>query len=491
MSAKRIWFIIIRPPCQFDFGGDTSGKDGILSSKRIVWIAGLVLTASTVAVFFLFRPHRLPAPDNVILIVVDALRADHLGCYGYERSTTPNIDAMAEKSLLCSRAYSQSNWTCPSMASLFSGTYPLVHMVYNRPEQIKKSISVLPEDLIIIPEALQPVLRTAAVTSIGWVSPETNYDGFDEFFHEDRDDATIMARARRWITAHREERFFLYLHLVEMHDYYWLRESRGNLRFMKPAYALSETMKELQGLKPSAISRFFHSELPAETFCQDDIDYLIDRYDSLLFNTDRVIGKLIQTLDSLALRDRTLVIITADHGERFYEQGRLFHGGDELDEEVVRIPLLLHGPPLFEERKVIDEPVESIDIYPTLLDLLRMDRVKVHGLDQLQGNSLFSPDRRKIVLIENSSRDRLKAVHADWSYIVRFEERTRHLFDLGTDPAENVDISSRFPQVVRMMDKLIEKKLKRSRELNRALLSETVEADEKTLETLRALGYIK
>lgn len=427
-------------------------------------------------------------PINIILIVIDALRADHISSYNYFRKTTPNIDSLSQNSILCLNAFSQSNWTCPSMASIFSGTYALVHKVYNAPAEIKTRYSILPEKLTIISEALKKSkFYTATVTSCGWVSANSNYDqGFDEFKLLERKDKVIIENAISIIKKRKRKKFFLYLHLLDLHDYFWNKGDQG--KFIKSSYNLSKEMKRLLLKEPDEISRKLKkkNEIPLE-----DLDYLIDKYDSILYRSDQLLGKLIKFLRDKKILNKTVIIITADHGEKFFEHNELLHGGRTLYNEVVHIPLIIHNKLLFPEQKKIEELIESIDIFPTLLDLFNVDEIKIDNIRQLQGNSILRYDENKTVLIENSKRDRFKIIHNNWSYIYHNLDKKGELFDLDKDPLEKNNIADENIIVTKKMHSLLTEKINDSQLLSQKILAEDAKIDENVKKALKSLGYIK
>jgi len=203
-------------------------EDIMLSSFRIKSFFWFVPIVIFILFFSSCKKWPQQKPDNVILIVIDAMRADHLSFTGYARKTTPVIDSLVENAAVCQNAYSQSNWTCPSMASLFSGTYPLVHKVYNLLSKIQQHLSTLPEKLTIIPEFLKEHgFYTGGITSLGWVSPETNYQGFDEFKIVRRKDEKITQKTIQFIKKNKDRKFFLYLHYLDLHDYFWPQHNEG------------------------------------------------------------------------------------------------------------------------------------------------------------------------------------------------------------------------------------------------------------------------
>lgn len=434
---------------------------------------------------------REKKPKNLILIVVDAMRADHLGLYNYHRNTTPNIDSLASNAIVCQNAYSQSNWTCPSMASFFTGTYPIVHKIYNSPEKIRNRFSVLPENLTTIPEALKTKnLYTAAITSCGWVSSNSNYDqGFDEFHLVDREDQLIIDEAIDFISRKKGEEFFLYLHLLDLHDYYFFKKDQ--FKFTKSSYNLSANMQQLLSKKPAEIYQYLSAIRKKEDLPSEDLDYLIDIYDSYLFYTDQLIGKLIKTLEDEKILDKSLIIITADHGEKFFEHNELLHGGNSLYNEVMHIPLIIHNKNLFSEQINISEPVESIDIYPTIMEIFEIGEIKIDNISQLQGDSILQRNKYRTIFMENSAQERMKIIKNDWSYIFHKKNNIRELFNLKEDPGEKNNLAEKKRIVAKKMHEFLLRKIEASYKLSKKIIPEDRTMNKEVEAVLKSLGYIK
>lgn len=461
------------------------------NEERVRGVIGFILLIYSLSFFGCGGLKEKNPNQNLILIVVDAMRADHLGTYGYSRQTTPNIDRLAQNALVSLNAHSQSNWTCTAMASLFSGTYPAVHKIYNSFESGMNRYSLLPDQLTIIPEALkQKNLYTVAITSCGWVSPHSNYDqGFDDFLLVERNDDIIIDAALPIITAKKDKDFFMYIHLLDLHDYYFFKNEQN--KFVKSSYNLSPTMETLLSKEPSDVYQTLGQIRDPEDLSAEDLDFLIDVYDSYLFYTDKLIGKIIQTLKDNNISQKTTLIITADHGENFFEHNRLLHGGDGLYNEVTHIPLIIHNPSLFPEKRIISEPVEIIDIFPTILDLFDIGEIRVGDIKQIQGNSLFSPNPNKTIFAENASRNRNKIIKENWSYILHRDTQKRELYNLDEDPLEQNNLAEQEKITADKMHKYLLRKIDDALELSQHIIPQDAKIDKEVEKVLKSLGYIK
>jgi len=431
-------------------------------------------------------------PDNVILIVVDALRADHLSCYDYKRKTTPHIDFLAQNSLICLNSFSQSTQTPTSMASLFTGTYPLVHKVFV-PPNINNEYSVLPESLWLISEILhEKEFYTSAFTACGWVSADSNYDqGFDEFHVVKRGDPNIIGEAIQFIREKKNKNFFLYVHLLDLHDYFWLDKEIKNHEFLKPSYELSQKMKELHSKKPKEVYQYLRDPDKEIELTEQDLAYLIDRYDSYLFHTDKLIGDLVNALQEERIFDNTMVILTADHGEKFMEHGDMAHGGKTLYNEVVHVPLIFHSHQLFPETKTVQTLVEHVDVLPTLADIYDAGGIKIGNFNQLQGQSLLKKENDKSVFIVSPSRSHMKVINGNWSLIYSRKGEEIELYDLEKDPLEKNDLSEQYKDVREQMLEILRKKMSESLDISQVVDHEVKKIDNEVKEALKSLGYIK
>jgi arylsulfatase A-like enzyme len=462
-----------------------------MGGRRRSGLAGCVLLVLSPAVLQGAEAGAVPPPgrDNVVLIVVDALRADHLGCYGFPLATTPVMDRLARNALVGKNVYAQSNWTGPCMASMMTGTYPEVHKITKSPEDAQDRFAILPTTLRIIPEPLQANgYFTAAVTSCGWVSPTSGYGkGFTEFHLVDRDDAIIIQKAIERILANKAKPFFFYIHLLDAHDYFDLHKEYSPLA--RPAPEVSETMRKLAETPRADIYNWLASPEREKDLTAVDVAYLRDRYDHYVNRTDRLIGDLVDALDRERLLDRTIVILTADHGESFFEHRRLLHGGDSLYREVVRVPLILHNRPRFPKPKTLESNAESVDIFPTILDLLNIKSVSTEGVPQIQGTSLLAPRKDQIAL--SRAGKRMRIVFREWSLLRTETQGSFELYDLSRDPGERRNLAADRPDVVRELNALLGRKIAESLALSGKILPEDGPMDENTKKILKSLGYIK
>ncbi len=414
---------------------------------------------------------------NVVLIVIDTLRADHVGCYGYERDTTPNLDALAADSVRYARAFSHAPWTTPAVGALFTSQLPSTLGIRNVQ-------SPLPAEGTTLTELLQQHgFETSAFVSHSFVSSKwgfaRGFDSFDESNvrgHFAVTSAAISDGAVDWLDDHAGPQatpFFLFLHYFDPHFAYVAHEEFPFGR--DPSYEgpvhggiLPEKFRE----DPSVLR-------------DEDLRELIRLYDAEIAVTDRAIGRVLERLRSLGLYDSTIVVVAADHGEEFLDHGQLDHT-KTLYEELVRVPLIVRVPGV--EPAVIDAPVALIDVYPTLTTQLGIEPPPDLVGRPLPSSPTEEPAAaRRAIFLETARLENLRAVvEGDHKLIVDQESGRAWLFDLATDPHERVDLSRREPERTAQLRQRIDQW---PGEAPRTTTPD-VELSDEERERLRALGYL-
>ncbi len=424
---------------------------------------------------------------NVLVYLIDTLRADHLGCYGYPRETSPRIDRFAAEAIVFTAAEAQTSWTRPAVASLFTGLNPQVHGTNDRRDG-------LPPDVAVMAEAFRGLgYATAAVSTNRNVSRNFGFDrGFDTFvsLKEQTDTREIHQLSDRvneealaWLDSRPADApFFLYLHTTDPHAPYEPR-SPYRERFAGAAEGLAasprETLDALQEgrLEPTPELR----------------EALIGLYDAEIAFNDASFGELLDELARRELVDSTLIVLLSDHGEEFNDHGRWSHGRT-LFQEQLRVPLIVRLPGGVAGGRRIDEPARQIDLLPTLLDYLGAAAppgVQGRSLRQwLAGGrapasepvpsfALLDLDRQGLHSVR--IRDRKLLHHQNPSGQAVFQ-----LYDLERDPAETRNLVYEEGVWASYLLSLLE-----STRLWRPLAAPQVELDAELRATLRALGYLQ
>ncbi|MEM6569381.1 MAG: sulfatase [Planctomycetota bacterium] len=311
--------------------GQRAGSDALSRTLRVVAAAAVLLSAGAGCGG---EPDEEPA-KHLVVVVVDTLRADALGCYGAQGDVTPRIDALAAGGTLFECAQTPSTWTIPATVSLLSGMTPFEHGTTSR------NFGRIPSDVPMLAEVLgEAGVRSAAVVCNPIVSAEYAFDrGFGRFIHTEHAPAKdAIDRALAWVeeTAPGGERMFLYLHLFDPH---WPYE---------PAPPEAERF----GIVPSVLDRAEQVALASGMMAGDAeltrqlLEWGLwasEAYRACVASADREIGRLFDELDRLGVLESSVVVVTSDHGEEFGENGSLGHGR-QLHRETLHVPLVLSGP---------------------------------------------------------------------------------------------------------------------------------------------------
>lgn len=396
---------------------------------------------------------------NVILIVVDALRADHLTHAAYSRNTSPFLDKLTTRGVVFERTISQSSWTKTSLPSLLSSLYPEAHGV-------RRVEDVLPNSVQLLPELLKKHgYRTFGIHGNPWMEERFGFNqGFDEFifkhwYKETLDARVLNEQALRWLDKESERPFFLFLHYMDVHSPW------------RPP-------KEFDIFGPEGV----------------------DQYDASILFVDSQIGALYEDLEKRGRADDTWVIITADHGEEFLEHGNERWGhGVTLYQEVLRVPLIFHHPSEAASGKRVSQQVRLIDIAPTILDLLRIPiPEEMDGVSLARDVVEAAQSERKDLLafsqvgLNDAAPDKnlIAVTTPEHNYILDLVSGEEELYDLNLDPEETRNVATSNPAVARRFREEI-LRFRRIQMAKRSTIIEGVEIDDDLREQLRSLGYLK
>ena len=426
-----------------------------------------------------------PEPVNVVIVMVDTLRADHMTAYGYERETTPFFNEFASQGFVFEHARSQSSCTFPSVNSLLTSRNPAI---FTRQEADQLGI---PEEYPSIAEILKDHgYRTIAVSASPIVratpsefNPVGGFDRGFETFVEDplwRPGALVNRAIIRQLDA-AEEPFFLYAHYMDPHGPYQPPE-----RYTKQFAGGYDGHDFIRRGDPIPIANMLYKNGPHYDITDRDIQHLVDLYDDEIRYFDGVFRRLIKNLEDRDLLDRTLIIISSDHGEEFLEHGQIKHCRGVWD-TVTRVPLIFRFPGV-EGGHRIDSAVQNLDIVPTILDYLDIDP---EGLD-FEGTSLLpllegrEPER---VFAFADQREYRSADDGRFHLILNGESGAATLFDLRSDPGEQHDLfRTDHPEALRLSEAL-NGWLTDTGQLMR--FDEELAAARAKEEELRALGYLE
>ncbi len=386
-------------------------------------------------------PPSVPVPRHLIVISIDTLRADHLGCYGYERPTSPAIDAFASRGVLFSDAAATSPWTLPSHGSLLTGLYPVRHGAHTAKTSVSEGVKTLAERLG------GEGFATAAVVNSTYLTRWGLQRGFESFSHvpesvRDREPSDVTDRALNWLEDRDRGsgRFFLFLHYYDVHsDYASL--PRFERRFVG----------SYDGPADGTTAQMLDHRYGKTRLRQEDADHLRDLYDGGIVQLDHQLDRLFRGLDEMGIAERSLIVLTSDHGEEFLEHGGVLHGLTQY-QEVLAVPLIVVGPGVPAGRRVATV-ASLIDVMPTALE--RLDLAIPPDLDGIslvatwtrpegslpprtlfsEADFVFDPETKvKARGSKRTARDRRFRLHYDVS------TGQRQLFDLSRDPLEQRDV---------------------------------------------------
>jgi arylsulfatase A-like enzyme len=419
-----------------------------------------------------------PAP-GFVLLSLDTLRADRLGCYGNERALTPTLDAVCAEGTRYTRAVANSPWTLPSHVSMLTGRYPRNHGVKNVGKQIGSDVPVLPEVLA------RAGYATMAITG----SPKLGRRyGLERGFHSGVEHPPAAGRAAplqieqatSWMRARRRagEPFFLFLHNFDVHTDYdpapALREA-----FVEPySGAQHGTGRELLALR--------NAGTPLEP---DDVRFLSQLYDAGIRELDADLAPLFAFLRTPEMAAGTIVFVTSDHGEEFWEHGSVLHGVTMYG-ETLRIPLIAWGDGVPAGGRA-DELVQLSDLMPTILELAGIDAPP--GIDGVSlvptwhGGSLGRRHAFAEADWRGEQLDTFRMVRDEDTKLIydRISGRVE-LYDLADDPDELHDLAADRPdEVERLMAPL------RSYLGSEQVAPDRPPLSDEEIETLRALGYVE
>jgi len=478
---------------------------GRLGSRPLRRLAALgLLAAAAGGGFGVWRWVVESAPDdprpNIVLVVLDTTRRDRLSLYGYERPTTPQLEQLATESTVWEEAYSTSSWTSPSHASLFTGLHPAAHGVTQSAWSMGPELDTLAERLSA------GGYRTAGIVGNPMVGRVFGFDqGFDEY-HETwrekrapgREHPAVEHLGRLLDSADRRP-LFAFINLIEPHSPYTSgAEHRED--FVRHA--------DLE-----LVNNQWRSYYAGEVrFDPRELEQLGDVYDAGLRHVDELVGALVASLRAHGVLERTVLVVTSDHGENLGEHEHLDHVFS-LYEPTVRIPLLARHPGSFAAGARVEGPVQLTDVYFTLLGIAGLEPGGTGGVTggrDLRGSEPLEP--RPVLLSYDYPKQALRAMgeRAEapalelykrrlWALregdlkLIAGDDGQLELYDLSADPGELHDLA---PQQVERAEALRARLLElvASHRLARAAVvtprAEGGELDPVTAAKLRELGYL-
>ena len=425
-----------------------------------------------------------PGRPNVVLYVIDTLRADHLGAYGYPRPTSPRIDELARSGVRFTRAVAQSSWTLPSIASILTGRTPAGHGAVGPETAIGDEVPTLPE-----------MLRDAGYVTAGFV---TNYLGSGVFgldrgfttyrFYRERGERrasvylgsdALARRVLRWLAHGPREPFFLYVHATDPHFPY-----RPPPRYARPFLSVPAARRLpalIEDVRPLHNGRDEWGARPVSLRAAD-LEVLRDAYDGDVRMADAQFGRIVDALAARGLLDRTLIVLTSDHGEEFLEHGGVAHG-QTLYAESVHVPLVVRLPGGRDGDRSSETLAQHVDDVPTVLDV-----AGIAAPPGLAGVSLVGAPAPTVEAYAALSLGpfALDALVGDGWKVIRDRsrrvDRRFEVYETDRDPGDHMDVAADAPVLVGYARSRLQEIAAAPRSGPRV--------PEDRLERLRALGYV-
>jgi len=442
--------------------------------RRVIFFIILVCGLIILAGFIYLKWYSFPKP-NVLIIISDALRRDHLGCYGYSRDTSPDIDLFAKNAVLYKNAFAQAPSTKPSVASIFTSQYPSQHQaIYNN--------QALDTEYRTLAEVLKDNdYITAGFTENPQIARRFHYDqGFDTWELDDRRhgitsepmddfDRKIFA----WLDAHCQDTFFLYIHYIDPHIPYQPPEPFCG--FFDDDYTgeITGDYNDVQKLIARRNRR--------------DLEHVIALYDEEIRYINSRMKKLIKKLKQLKIWKDTIIIFTADHGEAFFDHGAFFTHSNSVYAEEINIPFILHYPRMF-RRGTEERYIQHIDIFPTVLHMLKIDSAAL----SLEGNNFLSKPDRDIEVIAEHLRERKRPqrglISKGWKLIKRIDKDMISLYDIEQDPTDSENVADEHPDIAGRLESRLSGWLDYLKDIKTPT---QVELDDEMIDKLKSLGYLQ
>jgi len=454
---------------------------------------------------FIYAYYCLPESPNIVLISIDALRADHVGCYGYKRNTTPHIDAFARQSVLFKSAFVHRGWTLPSHMSMLTGLYGMTHGVG------ADVTGGLPSRILTVAEFLKNAgYATFGFESCGlWMSSYYGFGrGFDvygqvQYYHSDTPARNAEFQNRFIQKKLKNKKFkknFIFIHYFDVHS-----DTEYLPYDAPPPYSslfVNGPFDLFAGAKTNYRASQYLASLSREKVMPEpqQLEYIIGLYDNGIAYMDKCISDLFNMLRQEGLYDSALIIITADHGEAFGEHGYFVHGNPYLYDEEMHVPLIVKLPDSMHEGGVVESLVEMIDITPTILDYTGIQGCAMDGTS-LRGFIENSSDPKQYIYGLTSKKS-LYIRSREWKLMSDngLDHNHYRLYDIRNDPGERHNVVLQHPDIEEDLDLRLRARMQESRKLRARLLRSDAEGgkaaratfnlDEDQKERLRSLGYV-
>lgn len=491
-----IFFLLVLRLEKIDFQLLKSRVFNIFKSTGIKITAGVFISIFVLINILSFSQKLFNSPSgpNVILIVSDALRADHLGCYGYSRPTSPQIDKFAADALLFEKTMSNSPWTKPSMGSVFTSMYPYEHKAFSWMDN-------LPDERLTLAEVFRN--RNYATFAIQTNPSITEKHNFRQGFQYYREmvlekGEVVTSSFNTWVKKHKKKPFFAYRHYMDTHVPYNAPQEFSQIFGLKDDTLF--TPGEFQTMDVRLLGEMGLSK--------QDKQSLVNLYDAAIKYFDSSFAKIVDNLRKVGILNKTIIILTSDHGEEFWEHGGFAHGHTVYN-ELLHVPLIIGYIPHLPEKR-IKSYVQLLDLFPTILSLvgikndfeLRGRDLATAALTDKQINEeilfegvLFGSEKKAILkdgwkLIENTGKKNKGSFHP-LGDLMKYKypkyKKGFELYNINQDFSEKYNMINNYPQIVINLKKqlfVFRMSLPDIKQQRKTKLK-------KKLDDLKSLGYIK
>jgi len=476
-------------------------------NKGKIKITVLIVICVVIFAIYSFLKNKNPDKVNVVFIVIDTLRADHLSAYGYHKKTSPYMDNIAKEALLFEHFYATSCWTLPSHASLFTGLYPLEAGATSETLLLPMSNNTLAEVL------QQNGYQTFAYVCNSWLAKDRGFgQGFTEYnqmwqkqhhhayatSHQQLEDASIDKMLKQIDQLSDEAPFFMFANLNGVHLPYKPPEANFD-KFVSETY-LPENIHRCSGVTSWWAHLTGHLELSAQ-----DYQILSDLYDAEINYIDHQVGQIYQKLRDKNLLDNTLFVITSDHGENLGEHGRIDHMMSMYD-TTLHVPLIVKLPKGRRPGDKVSALVSMVDLAPAVLATCHIESDRFP-----QPDNIFSPDTKiknmifasnekpvtGIALLKsrypeydaNKIDYKLRAIRTKPNKFIWNVGRDLELYDMTKDKDELVNIANRESQKAKKMQQILKGWTQQLPTDGKTTTYQSKDAE--SLKRLKALGYIE
>ncbi|MDG2303472.1 MAG: sulfatase [Candidatus Binatia bacterium] len=448
---------------------------------RVLWP---LLVLVVLGLGWFFWPPPAP-PTNLVLIGIDTLRPDHASVYGYDKPTTPRLEALAARGVLFEEATSHAPWTLPSVSTVLTSLYPSQHGA-RVPGDLKDLTDDVPVRLGDVETLAQILRRSGKVTQAFVANAFTGYgidDHFEGFSYAHASADRISRDGVDFLRANREHPFFLYLHYTDPHEHHRLLPKEHRARFT------DASVLEAMGDRDKAGYRYIYDNFgPA-------------LYDAQTSFADEQVGVVFDALQQLDLTGRTLVVVFSDHGEEFWEHAdahrrygedpRGIYGlghGQSLYQELLSVVFLMAGGDL-PAGQVVKGAVGLRDLAPTVLDVMGLPPgTTMEGTSLVPAITSGQAPEREVFSESIAYGYEKKAIRVgDWKYILSLPDSLDELYDLRADPGETTNLAASDPERTAAMRRRVE-------EIVAGFApeepTEPTGISEETRRNLQALGYL-